>query len=562
MDRYRLQPISRLALQLKRGPKRLALRELLNVEFLLTVVEPDKSYPFEFVCHALTNYRPAPDLTPGSRLLDGELLVSDLVALAEELSEEGGLRFDAWGGPVYSVNELADRFDVSTKTIFRWRRRGLVGWRFRFPDQRTRLLFPERSVRRFVARHAELVTRGSNFSQLSKAERQRIVVRASELVKQEPRTVNAVARLIATETGRAVETIRLILKHHDEAHPGAGIFNRSPLQVEVNDQRLAVWEAYVDGATVEALAQRFDKPVAWVYKTITQMRARDMRARKIEFVGSPEFEASDAEQRILHPVFSGPLQQELAASPRRVPADLPPYLAQLFRIPLLTREGEQVLFRKLNYLKFKAQRRLEEIDPETARAADLDRVDALLEEAARVKNDIVQANLRLVVSIAKRHVYRGQDLFELVSDGNVSLMRAVDKFDYTRGYKFSTYASWALMKNFARSIPEQRRHVERYQTGWDTLFDSVGLGQPEEAETDQLASLRGTVHRMLASLDTRERSIIQQRYGLDDGGEPQTLEQIGRRFGVSKERVRQLEARALTKLRGGFVADAERLFGT
>ena len=548
-------------MQLKRGPKRLALRELLNVEFLLTVVEPDKSYPFEFVCHTLTNYRPAADGTPGSRLLDGESLVGDLVALAEEISEEGELRFEAWNGPVYSVNELAERFDVSTKTIFRWRRRGLVGWRFRFADQRTRLLFPERSVRRFVARHAELVTRGSNFSQLTKAERQRIVVRASELVKQEPRTVNAVARLIATETGRAVETIRLILKHHDEAHPGAGIFNRSPLQVEANDQRLAVWEAYVDGATVEALAQRFGQSVAWVYKTITQMRARDMRARRIEFVGSPEFEASDAEQRILNPVLSGPLQHELAASARRVPADLPPYLAQLFRIPLLTREGEQVLFRKLNYLKFKAQRRLEEIDPETARAADLDRIDALLDEAARVKNEIVQANLRLVVSIAKRHVYRGQDLFELVSDGNVSLMRAVDKFDYTRGYKFSTYASWALMKNFARSIPEQRRHVERYQTGWDTLFDSVGLRQPEEAETDQLVSLRGTVHRMLATLDTRERSIIQQRYGLDDGGEPQTLEQIGRRFGVSKERVRQLEARALTKLRGGFVADAERLFG-
>jgi RNA polymerase primary sigma factor len=562
MDRYCLQAISHLALQLKRGPKRLALRELLNVEFLLTVVEPDKAYPFEFVCHALTNYRPASDGVPGSRLLDGEALVSDLVSLAEEISEEVSLRLDGWLGPVYSVSELAERFDVSTKTIFRWRRRGLVGWRFRFPDQRTRLLFPERSVRRFVARHTELVTRGSNFSQLTKAERQRIVVRASELVKQEPRTVNAVARLIATESGRAVETIRLILKHHDEAHPGAGIFNRSPLQVEVNDQRLAVWEAYVDGATVEALAQRFDKPVAWVYKTITQMRARDMRARKIEFVGSPEFEAPDAEQRILHPVLSGPLQQALGAVPRRVPADLPPYLAQLFRIPLLTREGEQVLFRKLNYLKYKAQRRIEAIDPETARAADLDRVDALLDEAARVKNEIVQANLRLVVSIAKRHVYRGQDLFELVSDGNVSLMRAVDKFDYTRGYKFSTYASWALMKNFARSIPEQRRHVERYQTGWDSLFDSVGLHQPEETESDQLASLRGTVHRMLASLDTRERSIIQQRYGLDDGGEPQTLEQIGRRFGVSKERVRQLEARALMKLRGGFVADAERLFGT
>jgi RNA polymerase primary sigma factor/RNA polymerase sigma factor len=260
-------------------------------------------------------------------------------------------------------------------------------------------------------------------------------------------------------------------------------------------------------------------------------------------------------------VLSGPLRQELSASARRVPADLPPYLAQLFHIPLLTAEGERVLFRRMNYLRFKAQRGVADLEPETVRAAELDRIDALLDEAARVKNEIVQANLRLVVSIAKRHVHRGQDLFELVSDGNVSLMRAVDKFDYIRGYKFSTYASWALMKNFARSIPEQRRHVERYQTGWDALLDTVGTERTDEVENEQVAVLRGTVHRMLATLDTRERGILQQRYGLDDGGEPQTLEQIGRRFGVSKERVRQLEARALMKLRGGFEADIERLLG-
>jgi RNA polymerase sigma factor (sigma-70 family) len=561
MDTYQSQAIALLAPQLKRGPKRLALRHLLNIEFLLSVTEADKSYPFDFVCHALTGYRPQGATAGNSRLLDGEALISDLVMLAEDLSEDADVSAESWAERVYAVTELAARFDVSTKTIFRWRRRGLAGWKFRFADQRQRLLFPERSVRRFVARHADLVTRGSNFSQLTKAERQRIVVRACELIEQGPRTVNAVARAIAAETGRAVETIRLILKHYDEAHPGTGLFNRSPLQVEINDQRLAVWEAYVDGATVETLAQRFGRPVAWVYRSITQMRARHMRARRIEFVGSPEFEALDADQTILHPVLSGPLRQELSAAARRVPADLPPYLAQLFRIPLLTREGEQVLFRKMNYLKFKAQRWIEAVDPEAARATELDRIDALLDEAAQVKNEIVQANLRLVVSIAKRHLHHGQDLFELVSDGNVSLMRAVDKFDYGRGYKFSTYASWAVMKNFARSIPEQRRHVERYQTGWDASLDTMRADRTEDVESEQLATMRGTVQRMLSTLDLRERSILLQRYGLDEGGEPQTLEQIGRRFGVSKERVRQLEARAMTKLRGGFEADAERLLG-
>ena len=220
-----------------------------------------------------------------------------------------------------------------------------------------------------------------------------------------------------------------------------------------------------------------------------------------------------------------------------------------------------VLFRHLNYLKYKAHLLAEELDPETSRAAELDRIDTLLDRAAKIKNEIVQANLRLVVSIAKRHLSLGQDLFEIISDGNVSLMRAVDKFDYTRGFKFSTYASWAIMKNYARSVPEQRRYRDRYQTGWDELLDSMDACYPDEDDSDHLAAVRGTLDRMLATLETRECSILRQRYGLDEPGQPQTLEQIGRRFGVSKERIRQLEARAITKLRTGFEDDIQRLLG-
>jgi RNA polymerase primary sigma factor len=561
VDKYRLQSIRSLYAQLERGPKRLRLRQLFGVEFLLSVVEAGKAYPTEFVCHALTGYRPASTGDEVGRLLDGELLAADLVTLAEDLSTDAGLTIDSWPEATYSVFQLAKRFAVSTKTIFRWRRRGLGGWRFRFPDERSRLLFPERCVRRFVAQNADLVARGSNFSQLSQTERQHILGRAQELVREGHRTVNAIARTIAGETGRAVETIRLILKHYDDSHPGAGILNRSPLNLGGDDQRLVVWEAYLDGAGIDALSQRFDKPVAWVYATITQMRARELRARRIEFVGSHEFEAPDSDDTILHPAPSVPLKHELAASARRVPVGLPPYLANLFRIPLLTREGEQFLFRKMNYLRYQAQQRITALDPETASAREIDDVDALLDRSAEVKNEIVQANLRLVVSIAKRHLAPGQDLFELISDGNISLLRAVDKFDYTRGFKFSTYASWAVMKNFARSIPEQRRHGERYQTGWDEMLETVGHHEVEDTEGDHMGAVRGMLDQMLATLDTRERSILRQRFGLDERGEPQTLEQIGRRFGISKERIRQLEARAMTKLRGGFEADVERLLG-
>jgi len=556
--------ISALADQVLRGPTRLRLRQLLSVDFLLSVVTSERAYPFEFVCHALTGYRPRPggDLPANGQLVDGETLRADLVLLAECLSENAGLPAAAWNEPLYSVAALAQRFDVSTKTIFRWRRRGLVGWRFQYDDHRTRLAFTERAIRRFVADNAAFVHRSSSFSQLTAEERANIITRAEQLVAAGQPTVNAVARTIATETGRAVETIRLILKHYDEAHARTGVFNRSKLAAEGDEQRLAVWEAYQDGAEITALADRFHQPVAWIYQTITHMRARELQSRKLEYIDNDEFREPDARARILDdPALAAPYESTPQAR-RRAPADLPPYLQQLFSLPLLTREGERALFRKMNYLKYLADQSRQRIDPETVRPTELDEIDALLEEANQVKGRITQANLRLVVSIAKRHAGPAHDFFEIVSDGNISLMRAVDKFDYGRGFKFSTYGSWAIMKNYARSIPEQRGHRERYQTGREELLDAIPGPRPDEPDDGFLPAVRATLDRMLDTLDDRERSILRQRYGLDDEQrEPQTLEQIGRRFGVSKERVRQLEARAIARLRADFEPDVTRLLG-
>lgn len=560
MDKYTHNQIADFAAQLKRGPRRLRIRELLNLQFLLSIVEAGKSYPFDFVCHAVTGFR-GRNGTGDARLLDGETLITDLVILAEDLSDDAGMPHESHQDPLYSVEELAERFRVSSKTIFRWRRRGLAGWRFRFADGRRRLMFTEPAVRGFVARNLDLVERGGQFSQLTRAERQQIVARAQELVGGESRTVNAVARSISDESGRAVETIRLILKHHDEAHPGAGLFNRTPLAEEADEQSLAIWEAYVDGATVAALAERFDTTVPAMYRTVTRLRARELKARKIEYVTSAEFEQDDAAAVILQSYAQSVLRQPLANGKRHMPAELPPYLAQLFRVPLLTAEGEAILFRKMNFLKHQAVQRLAGLDAERCSAGDLDEITDLLAQAEQVKNELVQANLRLVVSIAKRHVRPTQELFELISDGNVSLMRAVDKFDYSRGFKFSTYASWAIMRNFARSIPEQHTHRERYQTGWDEALDSMAHVTPEDDELERLAATRKTLEQMLETLDQREREILRRRFGLDNRGQTQTLEQVGKRLGVSKERVRQLEARAINRLRGTFADEVEALLG-
>jgi RNA polymerase sigma factor (sigma-70 family) len=154
------------------------------------------------------------------------------------------------------------------------------------------------------------------------------------------------------------------------------------------------------------------------------------------------------------------------------------------------------------------------------------------------------------VSIAKRHVGPVENFFELVSDGNMSLMRAVEKFDYARGYKFSTYASWAIMKNFARTIPDEHRYRDRFRTSHGEMFTSTEDDRSDQFEQESSQSQRQwQVEKILGRLDEREQKIIIRRFGLQRGQEPLTLKQVGAEMGVTKERIRQIEARALSKLR-------------
>jgi len=236
--------------------------------------------------------------------------------------------------------------------------------------------------------------------------------------------------------------------------------------------------------------------------------------------------------------------------PTRRPSGLPPYLASLYEIPLFTREQEQHIFRKLNYLKYKAEKLRSTLDVKNPKNSVMDQIEQYYESAVETKNQIVRANLRLVVSIAKRHVGQNENFFELVSDGNMSLLRAVEKFDFARGNKFSTYASWAIMKNFARTIPNEFRQRDRYRTSHDELFAATEEYRSDWYEQESAQAEReAQIGKILRRLDDREKRIIMHRFGLDHSQEPQTLKEVGAELGVTKERVRQIEARALNKLR-------------
>jgi RNA polymerase primary sigma factor len=275
-------------------------------------------------------------------------------------------------------------------------------------------------------------------------------------------------------------------------------------------------------------------------------RARRILDRRAAYIDHPSFDDPTARDAILAPLTHTVDDQ---ASRRLQPFEWPPHSpAARARAPLLSREQEAHLFRKMNYLKSRANQLKKQLDPDWPDPGDLDEIERLQSEALAVKHRIVEMNLRLVVSVAKTRARAGYDLSECVSDGNLALIQAVDRFDFARGNRFSTYATWAIRNVLAEN---QRRFIRGRGHPFALCEESLTAPEPgvDEHEREEAQNQRRSlVTRWLGRLEKRERRILVSRYGI--GGAPrQTLAQIGRELGITKERVRQLAARAHVKLR-------------
>ncbi|XRQ16666.1 RNA polymerase sigma factor RpoD [Actinomadura welshii] len=280
------------------------------------------------------------------------------------------------------------------------------------------------------------------------------------------------------------------------------------------------------------------------------------------------------------------------------------YLREIGRVPLLTAEDEVELAKSIEAGLFAEEK--------MARTAVLARgelldLELLSREGARAKQRLIEANLRLVVSIAKRYVGRGMLFLDLIQEGNLGLIRAVEKFDYTKGFKFSTYATWWIRQAITRAIADQARTIRipvhmvetinklvrvqrqmHQDLGREPTPEEIGLEMglspvrvieiqriaqepvslqsPIGEEDSDLGDfiedadavvpieaaafilLQDQLEDILGTLSEREQRIIQLRFGLTDG-HPRTLEEVGREFGVTRERIRQIESKTLAKLR-------------
>lgn len=285
------------------------------------------------------------------------------------------------------------------------------------------------------------------------------------------------------------------------------------------------------------------------------------------------------------------------------------YLKEIGQIPLLIQEDERKYAVMVSNGRY-AKEQLEEVELGNLELPDEDILElkTSIERAQYAKNKLVEANYRLVVSIAKRYVGRGLLFLDLIQEGNMGLMRAVDKFDYEKGFKFSTYATWWIRQAITRAVADQARTiripvhmvetinkmiriqrqliqdlgrepsleeiaqkmgitVEKVQNIQRIAKEPISLeahvGEEEDSSLGDFISdpnaltpheymlqemVKQTLDEVLETLTDREEKVLRLRYGLFDG-KNHTLEEVGREFGVTRERIRQIEAKALRKLR-------------
>jgi RNA polymerase primary sigma factor len=283
------------------------------------------------------------------------------------------------------------------------------------------------------------------------------------------------------------------------------------------------------------------------------------------------------------------------------------YLKQIGKVPLLNAEQEVELAKRIEAGLF-AEEKLAPDNGSVAAAEPGSELEWIAEDGHRAKNHLLEANLRLVVSLAKRYTGRGMGFLDLIQEGNLGLIRAVEKFDYTKGYKFSTYATWWIRQAITRAMADQARTIripvhmvevinklarvqrqmlqdlgreptpeelakeldmtpekviEVQKYGREPISLHTPLGEDGDSEFGDLIEdseaivpadavsftlLQEQLHAVLDTLSEREAGVVSMRFGLTDG-QPKTLDEIGKVYGVTRERIRQIESKTMSKLR-------------
>lgn len=536
-SKYNLRLMRELARQLRLSPRQQRHQQMNRLEHFIQDARPGQEYPENFVVYRLTMYNPP----PSNRSCEGGELKADLITLLDELSGTLDLRPPKKSASeLLTLDQIKDLYDISRRTLAEWRRSGLITKRYVFPDGAQRSAAQKAHVDAFVASLGQ----GPMYRIRVPNETQRrlILAEARSLASSGKVSVAEAVRRLSARLKLPPRLIRHAIRSHEMDNPEDLLFPVSGVRLDAK-KRKELLAAHQAGKAKAETAKALGLSRRLVASYLKKLRAEELLRTDMEYCYDPLFDTPDADKMILddraleHPAYK---QKE-------EPQNAPAYFADLSHLPPLKGEEEKALFRKYNYIKYKFAEMQKSLKPSEGDSAELlARLEELAAEASKCRDRLVEANLRLVVKLARHHSGPLVGINDLISEGNLSLLRAVEKFDFTRGTRFSTYATWCVVKRLARVVPEENYIIHAFATGAEQVLEVQPDKTVSELERkENLAHIRSQLDNVMEHLTGREREILSRRFGLS--GAPQTLEEIGDLLGITRERVRQLETRALHK---------------
>ena len=540
--------IEQLLKDVRFAPTKRKLQQLSSAEQFLEAVERDKSYPFDFVCYKITKFRSQDEML-ANEVIDGESLYTDLLRFVLNLSSQIAEPVQHCGEKVYTVMELSEKFNVSRKTIDRWRSQGLVSRTYIFEDSKRRVGIRESSMRNFISKHPEMFKRAVAFNRMNEEEKRQIIELAIEMAQQQPRCRHEIIEEIAKKVSRAPETVRYTLENYEKANGAGSIFSK-PFGVIDPETAVKIQSSFAMGETVEQLAKKYNRSVSSIYRILNQVKAREIKNTEIRYVYLPDFDQRARVNSILAEKIdfhTDPVQGIVSSK-----HDMTEYLDIINSMPMLNAEQEKAAFTKYNCLKYLASKIKEKISISCPNASYIKQFEAYMSEAERIKNIIIESNLRLVVNTAMRYANRGYSFCDLISEGNLALFRAVEKFNCDFAHRFANFAGLYIQKVFAARLTEEWRRKDKPKG-----IDMAGLAvTPASNPFKKLQDFEKKSHNLEAvindNLTRTESYIIRNHYGITGTllpQKPKTTKKIAEELGISKDKVKLNELKALQKLR-------------